>query len=294
MKWENHRQSKNIEDRRFESQKAGISNSTNLLQFLPLAKKLMGTKFGPILLIAGAALYFGLGINPLQLLEGQIPQLSQSQPAPNSQADDRSARFTSAILAQTEDVWQQEFRNQGMRYTEPKLVLFRNSVNSGCGFASSQLGPFYCPADKKAYLDLSFFDELATKYGAPGDLAQAYVIAHEIGHHIQNLTGTLNQVHQAKQGQNQTAQNKLQVQVELQADCYAGFWAKRSNEMFNSLQEGDLDSALKAANAIGDDTLQKQHQGYVVPDSFTHGTSQQRKDAFMQGFTANSMQKCQF
>ncbi len=292
MKWEDGRQSSNIEDRRAQKQSFGTrGGATNITKLLPIAKMLLGTKIGRIILVVGVVLYFAFNINPLSLLDNTT---SAPQEAVDITKDDRSARFTSAILAQTEDAWRELFKSEGMKYSDAKLVLFRGGVDSGCGFASSQVGPFYCPADKKVYLDLAFFDELSSKYKAPGDLAQAYVIAHEIGHHVQNLTGVLSKIQHAKSGKPDKVKNALQVSVELQADCYAGLWAKTANEMFGSLEDGDLDSALRAANAIGDDTLQKQHQGYVVPDSFTHGTSTQRKDAFMRGFNATSMRECSF
>lgn len=289
MKWENNRESNNVDDRRASRASFGSGGGANIARFLPIVKTLIGTKIGRIVLVVGVVLYFVFNINPLTLLDGGsvAPQQVKDQVA-----DDKSAKFSSVILAQTEDVWREIFRKNGMKYSDATMVLFRGGVDSGCGFASSQVGPFYCPADNKLYLDLSFFDELAKKYKAPGDLAQAYVIAHEVGHHIQNLTGVLTESQRAKQGKSQTKQNAIQVGVELQADCYAGMWAKHSDEMFGSLEDGDLDSALAAANAIGDDTLQKQYQGHVVPDSFTHGTSAQRKAAFMRGFNATSMKEC--
>ncbi|QKF59373.1 neutral zinc metallopeptidase [Aliarcobacter lanthieri] len=294
MKWEDNRRSSNVEDRRGETQNFGSRTSgSSMVALLPLIKALLGTKIGRIILIVSVVAYFIFGINPLALLDGGT-QSNQTNKVVNQAQDDKSAMFVSAILAQTEDIWANIFKENGLRYQEPKLVLFRGGVKSACGFASSQVGPFYCSVDRKVYLDLSFFDELAKKYKAPGDFAQAYVIAHEIGHHIQNLLGTLNKVQQAKSSLSATKQNALQVQVELQADCYSGVWAYHSQAIFNSLEDGDLEDALNAANAIGDDTLQKQAQGYVVPDSFTHGTSKQRMEAFKKGFKNGDLETCSF
>lgn len=294
MRWEDNRRSSNIEDRRGETQNFGSkTNAGNIGALLPILRMLIGTKIGRIVLIVGAVLYFGFGLNPLSLMDGTASS-NQSNQVIDQKADDRSAQFVSAILAQTEDIWRDIFKEHNMRYQDAKLVLFRGGVKSACGFANSQLGPFYCPVDSKVYIDLSFFDELAKKYKAPGEFAQAYVIAHEIGHHVQNLVGTLSQVHQAKQSLNKTKQNALQVNVELQADCYAGIWAHYSKSRFDSLEEGDFEDGLRAASAIGDDTLQKQAQGYVVPDSFTHGTSKQRMDALKKGFYSGDMQVCAF
>jgi predicted metalloprotease len=252
----------------------------------------LGTTFGRIILVIGLVLYFGFGINPLALLEGNFSTQNTTQKVIDKQIDDKQADFVSAVLAQTEDIWRKVLSENGLSYSDAKLVLFRGAVNSGCGFASSQIGPFYCPVDKKVYLDLSFFEELARKYKAPGDFAQAYVVSHEIGHHVQNLVGTLNKVEKIKQTLSQKEQNALQVKVELQADCYSGIWAHYSKTIFGSIEEGDLEAGLKAASAIGDDTLQKQAQGYVVPDSFTHGSSQQRMEALKKGFHSGDFKTC--
>lgn len=264
-----------------------------MMALLPIAKMLLGTKIGRIVLVVGVIAYF-FGLNPLALLDPTSTLSSaQSPKVVNEKADDRSAKFVSAVLAQTEDIWSEVFKKYGSRYEEPKLVLFRGSTSSGCGFASSQTGPFYCPADKKIYLDLSFFDELAKRHNAPGDFASAYVIAHEVGHHVQNLIGTLDKVQQAKRQLGMSKKvNALQVKVELQADCYAGLWAHYSQKNFNSLEDGDIEEALNAASAIGDDTLQKKAQGYVVPDSFTHGSSAQRMAWFKKGFDKASLEAC--
>ncbi|WP_368030058.1 neutral zinc metallopeptidase [Arcobacter sp. s6] len=293
MKWENNRRSSNIEDKRGESgSNFGSRQNNSLMMLLPVIKMLIGTKIGRIILIIGAIAYF-MGFNPLAFLDmGMTQNNTSSSQVINTQKDDKSAQFVSAVLAQTEDIWSNVFKKYNANYIEPKLVLFRNSVKSGCGFASSQTGPFYCPADQKVYLDLSFFDELAKRHDAPGDFAQAYVIAHEIGHHVQNITGTISKVQNAKQGLSDAKENALQVKVELQADCYAGLWAYYSKKDFNSIEEGDIQEALNAASAIGDDTLQKKAQGYVRPDSFTHGSAAQRMAWFKKGFENGTLESC--
>ena len=292
MKWEDNRRSSNVEDKRGESGvNFGSNQKGSMMMLLPIIKMLIGTKIGRIVLVIGVIAYF-MGYNPLALLNLEQTSNTSSNQVVNSVEDDKNAQFVSAVLAQTEDIWSEVFKKHGATYKEPKLVLFRNSVKSGCGFASSQTGPFYCPSDQKVYLDLSFFDELAKRHDAPGDFAQAYVIAHEIGHHVQNITGTIDKVHKAKQGVSQTAANALQVKVELQADCYSGIWAYYSKKNFNSLEEGDIQEALRAASAIGDDTLQKRGQGYVVPDSFTHGSSKDRMTWFNTGFTTGMLASC--
>ena len=294
MKWEDNRRSSNVEDRRDESpSNFGSKQNNSMMMLLPVIKMLIGTKIGRIILVVGVIAYF-MGFNPLALLDmGTTTQNNtSSSQVINTQKDDKSAQFVSAVLAQTEDIWTDVFKKYNANYVEPKLVLFRNSVKSGCGFASSQTGPFYCPADQKVYLDLSFFDELAKRHDAPGDFAQAYVIAHEIGHHVQNITGTISKVENVKQGLSDAKENALQVKVELQADCYAGLWAYYSKKDFNSIEEGDIQEALNAASAIGDDTLQKKAQGYVVPDSFTHGSSSQRMAWFKKGFEGGTLESC--
>ena len=293
MKWENNRRSSNVEDKRNDSSSNfGSNQNSSIMMLLPLIKMLIGTKIGRIILIIGVISYF-MGFNPLALLNMQEgSSFNSSSTVVNTQKDDKSAQFVSTVLAQTEDIWSNVFKKYNANYIEPKLVLFRNSVKSGCGFASSQTGPFYCPADQKVYLDLSFFDELAKRHDAPGDFAQAYVIAHEIGHHVQNITGTISKVQKEKQALNDEKQNVLQVKVELQADCYAGLWAYYSKKDFNSIEEGDIQEALNAASAIGDDTLQKKAQGYVVPDAFTHGSAAQRMAWFKKGFQNGTLESC--
>ena len=286
MKWEDERQSSNVEDRRGVSGGGGRMPSMSMMMMVwPLIRPLLRTKLGWMLIGLGVVAYMA-GYNPLSLISGQGGAIAPVDKA----KDDKNAAFISTVLASTEDVWKKELRG----YREPVMVLYRGSTQSGCGFASAQMGPFYCPADQKVYLDLGFFDELASRHNAPGDFAQAYVLAHEVGHHIQNLQGTLEKVQQAKQqwGGQSTKANALQVKVELQADCYAGAWAYHAHKEFDILEPGDAEEALKAASAIGDDTLQKQAQGYVRPDAFTHGSSAQRVEWFRRGFTSGDIRQC--
>ncbi len=216
----------------------------------------------------------------------------QQRPAATTQASDELAQFTAVVLAETEDVWHKLFRAGGSQYEEPTLVLFRNRVRSACGSAQSAMGPFYCPGDRKVYIDLSFFDELRNRFGAPGDFAQAYVIAHEVGHHVQTLLGISSQARQAQSQASKTESNQIQVMMELQADCFAGIWAHHAQETAQILEPGDIDEALTAAAAIGDDRLQQQAQGYVVPDAFTHGTSEQRQQWFRTGYQSGQVNAC--
>ncbi len=195
------------------------------------------------------------------------------------------------VLADTEDTWKEIFTSAGQTYQEPTLVLFSSSTSSACGFASAATGPFYCPADRKVYIDLAFYDELASRFDAPGDFAEAYVIAHEVGHHVQNLVGTLPKVNQQRQSVGEQESNDLSIRVELQADCYAGIWAKHS-EKVGAVEDGDIDEALNAAAAVGDDAIQKRTQGYVVPESFNHGTSAQRAKWFKQGYQSGAVNSC--
>lgn len=229
--------------------------------------------------------------NPLQVLQQLQPQL-QEQPqttqAPTGQEDELSS-FVKVVLADTEDVWNRLFAQSGSRYQEPRLVIFPGSTRSACGFASAASGPFYCPADQQVYIDLSFYGELKRRFQAPGDFAMAYVIAHEVGHHVQNLMGITDQVHELRGRLPEAEYNKYSVRLELQADFFAGVWAHHAQRMNNILQEGDIEEALTAANAIGDDTIQKRSQGYVVPDGFTHGTSEQRMRWFRKGFQTGDL-----
>jgi hypothetical protein len=254
---------------------------------------LLRTTIGRIILIVGIIAYF-LGFNPLSLLDNSSTQSLTREQTQNAPADpnDKSSQFVAAVLGQTEEVWGEIFSKQNQLYKEPKLVLFRGGINSGCGFAQSQVGPFYCPADQKVYLDLSFFDELSSRHNAPGDFAQAYVIAHEIGHHVQNMTGVLEKAHNAQNILSKSKANAVQVNVELQADCYAGLWAHHTQAKRAVLEEGDIEEALNAASQIGDDTLQKQGQGYVVPDAFTHGSAADRMKWFKRGYTQGTLSSC--
>ena len=282
MKWRDQKSSSNIDDRRFQKTPASM---VNLQVLIPLIRWLLRTKFGRVILLIGVVAMF-LGYNPLALISGGGVQNAQI-----SKDDDKYAQFIGVVLAQTENVWNKQFQIIGKNYKEPKLVLFRGAVQSGCGFANSQVGPFYCPADQKIYIDLSFFDELANRHNAPGDFANAYVLAHEVGHHIQNLLGILSQANREKQGKNKKDQNAIQVKVELGADCLAGVWAHYLEDV---LEDGDIDEALNAASMIGDDTLQKKARGYVVPDSFTHGSAKERKNAFYTGYESGNITSCKF
>lgn len=242
-------------------------------------------------LVILVASYF-MGFDPSFLLSQTSTQPS-SQKVQTSPEDDKKAKFVGRVLKSTEDVWTKVFAEQKQaRYKQPKLVMFTGSTPTKCGNGSAAMGPFYCPADQQAYLDLSFFKELDRRFGAPGDFAQAYVIAHEIGHHIQTITGISNQVRAKQRGLSKAASNELSVRQELQADCFSGVWAHHADKMHGVLEEGDVEEALRAAAAIGDDAIQKRSQGYVVPDSFTHGTSKQRAKWFTIGLRKGTMQSC--
>jgi predicted metalloprotease len=275
MLWKDRRESENIEDQRV----------------LTPRRMAVGGGIGAILL---AIVAFFLGGDPDQLLkqfQGDQQQQAAPQgeePAPDAGRDE-AKHFVAVVLADTEDVWREQFRKMGKNYREPRLVLFRGQVESACGLADAAMGPFYCPEDEKVYLDLDFFDELRTRFRAPGEFAQAYVIAHEVGHHVQKLLGTSDKVHAQKKRLNEVEYNRLSVRLELQADFLAGFWAYHAQKAKHILEPGDLEAALRAANAIGDDRLQKQARGYVVPDSFTHGTSEQRIRWFRRGFETGDM-----
>jgi predicted metalloprotease len=236
------------------------------------------------------------GINPLTLLSGgdigmDTGSSSGQQTSSRPPANDDTTAFVRTVLGDTEDTWKAIFQKNGQTYQEPTLVLFSGQVNSACGFASSATGPFYCPNDRKVYLDTEFFDQLSQQFKASGDFAEAYVVAHEVGHHVQNLLGILPKVNQARQRMSEADSNKMSVRVELQADCFAGVWGKATDSK-GILETGDLEEALNAAQQIGDDTLQKRSQGYVVPDSFNHGTSAQRMSWFRRGFDSGDMNAC--
>lgn len=274
MRWQSGRRSKNIDDRRAQGMPTGMK---------------LGAGGGLVGLIA-TVLYLLLGGGG----GAPLPQGGGSRStAPPSAAEEELADFVSVVLASTEDTWQQVFSLElGKRYEEPVLVLFRDGVHSACGMQSSAVGPFYCPADNKVYLDLGFFEELARRLGAPGDFAQAYVVGHEVGHHVQNLLGISTEVHRQQQRLHKADANLLSVRLELQADCFAGVWAHHADRQNKILEPGDVEEALNAASAIGDDALQKAARGYVVPDSFTHGTSEQRMRWFQRGLESGTVAAC--
>ena len=294
MRWKGGRRSENVEDRRGETPayRASAGAAPMLLRLLPA---MLRTKVGRIILIGGVVVVFGgrmLGVDVLGLFLGGG---SAPQPQPSrelSAQEQQLADFVSVVLADTEDTWHGIFRAQGSQYKEPTLVLFTGRVNSACGMANSAVGPFYCPGDQKLYIDLSFFHDLSTRHGAPGDFAQAYVVAHEVGHHVQTLMGISQQVQSAGRGKSKAQVNALSVRQELQADCFAGLWGHAANVDRQLLDPGDLEEALQAATAIGDDRLQKEATGQVVPDSFTHGSSEQRVRWFRKGFETGDLATC--
>ena len=273
MRWEFGRRSDNIEDRRGTKASPGV----------------VGGIGGVILTL----LAIFLGIDPA-IINQVIPQdngYSRSTQT-NSQPKDEMGQFVSVVLADTEDTWKPLFRRMGGNYREPKLVLFKDAVESACGYSSAAIGPFYCPPDEKVYLDLSFFQDLKNEFGAPGDFAQAYVIAHEVGHHVQNLMGISDQVRKVQNRVSKVEANKLSVKLELQADCFAGIWAHHAQKARQILEEGDIEEALGAAASVGDDRLQKQSKGYIVPESFTHGSSAQRVSWFKRGIQSGNVEQC--
>jgi len=266
-----------------------------ILRLLPLVFRVLGFKGTAIVvvLVVGYAYFSGdlqrfLGDGGLERSQSG----SSNQQVKQSVAEKQLVEFVSAVLADTEDSWNELFRQAGKSYREPQLILFRQAVATACGTGSAQIGPFYCPSDQKVYLDLSFFDELKSRHGAPGDFAQAYVIAHEIGHHVQTLIGISAKVHKAKKSLSQVEANRLSVKQELQADCYAGIWAHDAKRSRQILEAGDIEEGLAAASAIGDDRLQKQARGYVTPDSFTHGSSKQRVAWFNKGLSEGTLKAC--
>lgn len=286
------RRSSNIDDRRGQRMAGVGGGGLVLLRFLPFLMRSKGGRF--LLLIAGGVFllsYFGLDGGLLSTLTGG-GTTAASRNAAMSPAQQELADFVSIVLADTEDTWNVLFAEQGLAYAEPTLVLFTGAVSSACGTGQAAMGPFYCPADQQVYIDLSFYDELRVQHGAAGDFAQAYVIAHEVGHHVQNLLGISSQVRAAQSRASDVEGNQLSVLQELQADCFAGLWANHANRSRQVLEEGDIAEALTAAQAIGDDTLQQQSQGYVRPESFTHGTSEQRAMWFTTGLEQGSLQAC--
>jgi predicted metalloprotease len=289
MRLDDYRESDYVDDRRGSSgySRGGGMSMGTMMMLWPLVRPLLRTKFGWAIIGLGVAAYFG-GFNPLALLGGG----SQTHSV-NKVSDNKSAIFMKKVLATTEDVWSKLLPKYGLHYKRPQMVLYSGSTHSGCGGAQAQMGPFYCPADKKVYLDLSFLNELSNKFGAQGDFAQAYVIAHEIGHHIQDLQGILSKVQKLKHRWGGGAKaNALQVRVELQADCYAGIWGHYVANDMGLLDRGDLQEALNAAMAIGDDTLQRNAGQRVRPESFTHGSSRQRMQWFKRGFDTGDMRAC--
>lgn len=277
MKWRSGRRSRNIEDRRGMTPKRGI----------------LGGGLGTIILVL-VAMYFG--VDPTFLIEGMqssnVPSSSGEPPTAEELANDPLADMISVVIADTEDVWNEQFAQMGRRYEEPVLVLFKGATRSACGLGQAAMGPFYCPADHKAYIDLGFYDDMRTRFRAPGDFAQAYVIAHEVGHHVQNLLGISSEVRRRQQGLGKADANALSVRLELQADCLAGVWAHHADRARGILEAGDVDEALNAASAIGDDRLQRQSRGTVVPESFTHGTSAQRQRWFRRGLESGDPNAC--
>ena len=277
MRWKSGRRSRNIEDRRR----------------MRISRKATGGGIG-IVVIALIAVYFG--IDPTMILNQQGPPSvntsSYSMSHSNAADNEQLADFVSVVLADTEDIWHELFRQMGKTYQEPVLVLFSGAVDSACGYAQAAVGPFYCPRDQKVYIDLSFYKDLKNRYRAPGDFAQAYVIAHEIGHHAQTLLGISQKVHKLRSRLSEVKANKLSVMQELQADCFSGVWAHHAHRTRQILEEGDVEEALNAASSIGDDRLQKQARGYVTPDSFTHGSSEQRVRWFKHGLETGEAAQC--
>ncbi|HBM83971.1 MAG TPA: hypothetical protein DD808_06855 [Halieaceae bacterium] len=290
MDWRGRRRSSNVEDRRGQPVRAG--GVPGLMLVVRLLPWLLRSRAGRVLLGLGVAAFVGarmLGIDILQVSPGTG---NASATAPLAPQEQELAEFVAVVLADTEATWQRIFAAMGGVYEEPVLVLFSQRVASACGSASSAMGPFYCPADRKVYLDLGFFRDLDRQLGAPGDFAQAYVIAHEVGHHVQTLLGVSQQVRASGQGKSRAAVNALSVRQELQADCFAGVWGYAAQQFRQMLEPGDLEEALQAASAIGDDRLQRRGGGDIVPDSFTHGTSAQRVEWFRRGFASGDINEC--
>jgi len=303
MRWKGRRQSSNVEDRRGSSGGGfgGLGRGgggSGLLRLLPLAFRFLGVK-GTVVAVLGVVAYSyfsggGLG-GLLGGLSGTPVQTSESRPSgrvEQSAQEKELVDFVKVVLADTEETWNKVFESQGRSYKEPRLVLYRGSVNSACGLGQAAMGPFYCPGDQKVYLDLGFFDDLRRRHDAPGDFAQAYVVAHEIGHHVQTLLGISNEVQKAKRGLSEVKQNQLSVMQELQADCFAGIWGNHASRSRQLLEQGDVEEGLNAASAIGDDRLQKQSRGFTSPESFTHGSSAQRVRWFKTGLREGNVAAC--
>ncbi|HSV44432.1 MAG TPA: neutral zinc metallopeptidase [Ramlibacter sp.] len=283
MRWEGNRESENVEDHRAGGGGGGGG--------FGLGGRTIGIGTVVIALIGGAV----FGINPLTILGilsgGEAPQVQQG-PAQKPPTDDRMARFVSTVLADTEDVWKQQFSKGGATYHEPKLALFRGAIQTACGQGQAAMGPFYCPADQKVYIDLNFYETLKSRLGAPGDFAQAYVIAHEVGHHVQHQLGITQKMEQLRARGSKAQYNAMSVRLELQADCFAGVWAHHAQNARQILEQGDVEEAMNAAAKIGDDALQGARGGAVVPESFTHGTSAQRQRWFTTGLKTGSVRAC--
>jgi len=282
MKWEGNRESENVEDGRASGGGGGF--------------RLGGGSLGIGSIVIAVVAGWIFGINPLTILGimsrgGGAPQTQQA-PAHKPPKDDQMARFVSVVLADTEDVWRAKFREAGGTYREPKLHLFRGSTQTGCGAGQSAMGPFYCPADEKVYIDLNFYETMRTRLGAPGDFAQAYVIAHEVGHHVQKLMGITDKADSMRRRMSETQYNAMSVRIELQADCFAGVWAHDAQAARQVLEQGDVEEALNAATQIGDDTLQRKARGTIQPETFTHGTSAQRVSWFKRGLQTGSVPQC--
>ena len=280
MQFDGKRESENVEDRRGKAGRNGLGVGR-------------GIGIGTVVLTLAASYFFGIDPSVmLDLISGGGTPASQSEPAHKHPANDEVAIFVSKVLADTEDTWRVIFQQTDRQYQDPKLVLFTGATPTACGTGQTAIGPFYCPLDQTVYIDLAFYQDLKTRYQAPGDFAQAYVIAHEVGHHVQNLLGTMAKVQAAQGRAGKTQANALSVRLELQADCLAGVWAYHADRVRSVIEEGDIEEGLAAASAIGDDRMQQQAQGYVVPDSFTHGTSAQRAAWFGRGIKSGDLEHC--
>ena len=276
MRWDDLRESSNVED---------VRGSTGGGRGLKVG-------LGGTLLALIAAYFFGVDPRLILGLMSAVPDQGPAPAAVEGTPQDSQGRFIAAVLGETEDTWSALFQAQGMEYVPPKLVLYRDEMPTACGSGSAAAGPFYCPLDRKVYLDLSFFQQLAQEFQAPGEFAEAYVLAHEVGHHVQNLLGIAGKVHAAQERAGEAQANQLSVRLELQADCFAGVWARHADQTKHILEAGDVESALRAAAAVGDDTLQKRARGYIVPESFTHGSAAERTGWFKRGLAAGSIQDC--
>jgi uncharacterized protein len=274
MLWQGRRESENVEDERASGGGGG--------------RIVLGGGIGTVILVV---LYLLLGGNPQALFNSQQAQLPQSAQFDSQGPRDEASKFVAVVLADTEDAWHEIFRQMGREYEEPKLVLFTDQIQSGCGFASGATGPFYCPQDRRVYIDLGFYRELQNRLGAGGDFAQAYVIAHEVGHHVQNLLGISDRVQALRRRVSESEYNQLSVRLELQADFFAGVWARYADRIKHVVEAGDIEEAMRAASAVGDDRLQYRSRGYVVPDSFTHGTSEQRVRWFRRGYETGDLRQ---